>query len=57
MWVWNIAGMAVGILAGFVVAPFLVRRLGETSYGLWIPIGSLTGYFGLLDLGVPRLRR
>ncbi len=50
--VWNTAGMAIGMLAGFVVAPFLVHRLGETTYGLWILIASLTGYFGLLDLGV-----
>src|SRR5690349_16468129 len=44
--------MAAGMLVGFVVAPFLIHRLGETTYGLWILIGSLTGYFGLLDLGV-----
>lgn len=50
--VWNIAGMAAGMLAGFVVAPFLVHRLGETVYGVWILIASLTSYFGLLDLGV-----
>src|ERR1700693_5009746 len=50
--VWNWAGMAVNILAGLVVMPFLVLQLGRTSYGLWILIGSLTNYFGLLDLGV-----
>lgn len=50
--VWNWAGMAVNMLAGFVVAPFLVHRLGDSSYGLWILIASMTGYFGLLDLGV-----
>src|SRR5262249_45927622 len=50
MWDW--AGMAVGILSGFVVSPFLVRTLDETGYGLWILIASLSGYFGLLDLGV-----
>ena len=32
--------------------PFLLKALGGTTYGLWILIGSLTGYFGLLDLGV-----
>jgi O-antigen/teichoic acid export membrane protein len=49
---WNWAGVANSMVAGFVVAPFLVRHLGETNYGLWILIASLTGYFGLLDLGV-----
>jgi O-antigen/teichoic acid export membrane protein len=40
------------MLVGFVVAPFLVHRLGQTRYGLWILIASFTNYFGLLDLGV-----
>src|SRR5258708_1195669 len=49
---WNWGGMAAELLAGLVVAPYLVYRLGDSPYGLWIFIGSLTGYFGLLDLGV-----
>jgi O-antigen/teichoic acid export membrane protein len=48
----NWYGLAVETAAGFVVAPFLVRSLGDATYGLWILIASLTGYFGLLDLGV-----
>jgi O-antigen/teichoic acid export membrane protein len=50
--VWNWAGTAAEMVAGFVVAPHLVRSLGGEIYGLWILIASLTGYFGLLDLGV-----
>jgi O-antigen/teichoic acid export membrane protein len=50
--IWNSAGTLVHMLTGFVVAPFLVNRLGETHYGLWILIASLTGYFAALDLGV-----
>jgi O-antigen/teichoic acid export membrane protein len=49
---WNMAGMAVVTAIGFVIAPVLVHRLGETTYGLWILILSVTGYFGMLDLGV-----
>jgi O-antigen/teichoic acid export membrane protein len=44
--------MAVSMAVGFLVAPFLVHRLGETNYGLWILISSFTNYFGLLDLGI-----
>jgi O-antigen/teichoic acid export membrane protein len=40
------------MLIGFLITPFLVRHLGDSTYGLWIIIGSLTGYFGALDLGV-----
>ena len=49
---WNWAGMVVEIFSGFVVAPFLVRKLGVSGYGLWIVIGSLSGYFSLIDLGL-----
>lgn len=49
---WNSAGMAVNMAAGFLIAPFLVHRLGETTYGLWILIASFSSYFGMLDLGV-----
>ncbi len=48
----NWLGMATHLLAGFIVAPFLVRHLGDHAYGWWILIGSLTGYFNLLDFGV-----
>lgn len=50
--IWNLAGTGCGMTAGFIVAPLLIHRLGENTYGLWILIGSLTGYFNYLDLGV-----
>jgi O-antigen/teichoic acid export membrane protein len=49
---WNWTGAVVAMACGFVVAPFLIRHLGETGYGLWIVLGSLAGYFSLLDLGI-----
>jgi O-antigen/teichoic acid export membrane protein len=48
----NWAGLATHMLAGFIVAPFLILNLGRESYGLWVLIASLTGYFSLLDLGI-----
>lgn len=50
--IWNWFGMGITMLVGFLIAPFLVHKLGETDYGLWILISSFTNYFGLLDLGV-----
>ncbi len=50
--VWNVAGTASEAAAAFLIAPYLVRELGSTKYGIWIVIGSLVTYFGLLDLGV-----
>lgn len=36
----------------FFLTPFIVHRLGNTNYGIWTLIVSLTGYFGMLDLGI-----
>jgi O-antigen/teichoic acid export membrane protein len=49
----NTAGTATIILAGFFVFPFLTRNLGETKYGFWALIASITAsYFTVLDLGL-----
>jgi len=54
--IWNIAanvtGIVVNMISGLLVMPYLIQTLGNTTYGLWILIGTLTGYFGVLDLGV-----
>jgi O-antigen/teichoic acid export membrane protein len=39
-------------IVSFFLSPFIVRRLGTSGYGVWTLIVSLTGYMGLLDLGV-----
>src|SRR5580704_3407617 len=48
----NWVAFAISLLAGFLMSPFLVRHLGDSVYGVWVLIGSLAGYLGLLDLGV-----
>ena len=45
-------GYAVTLLAGFLLAPFIIHRLGNAGYGIWILVTSLSGYFGMLDLGL-----
>jgi len=39
-------------VVNFFLAPFIVRHLGQTGFGIWTLMSSLTGYLGLLDLGV-----
>jgi O-antigen/teichoic acid export membrane protein len=48
----NWASYLVTALVGFFLAPLVVHSLGNTGYGLWTLVLSLTGYFGLLDLGI-----
>jgi O-antigen/teichoic acid export membrane protein len=49
---WNWAGTLGDMVVSFLLCPFLLTELGATHYGAWVMIGALTGYFGLLDLGV-----
>jgi O-antigen/teichoic acid export membrane protein len=47
-WFATIATMAVG----FLLAPFIVHRLGTVAYGVWVLAISSINYLGLLDLGM-----
>lgn len=49
---WNWAGTLSDLVVSFLLCPFLLTELGVTHYGAWVMIGALTGYFGLLDLGI-----
>jgi O-antigen/teichoic acid export membrane protein len=42
----------VSMAVNFVLSPYVVGHLGTVGYGVWTLILSLTGYLGLLDLGV-----
>ncbi len=44
--------LAVQLGVAAVVLPFIVHKLGDTDYGVWLLVFSLTGYFGLFDFGV-----
>lgn len=48
----NWASLAVSVGIGFFMMPFLVSRLGDTIYGIWMLVASLVGYGSLLDFGV-----
>ena len=48
----NWLAMAASMAAAFFLSPFLVHRLGNATYGVWILAVSSVQYFGLLDLGM-----
>jgi O-antigen/teichoic acid export membrane protein len=53
---WNYIGFVINVGTNFLLFPFVVAHVGETSSGIWLLLGSLTGYMGLLELGlVPSL--
>jgi O-antigen/teichoic acid export membrane protein len=45
-------GLAVNIAVGFFLSPYILHRLGDDAFGLWVLIFSLTGYYGLFDFGI-----
>jgi O-antigen/teichoic acid export membrane protein len=45
-------GLLLSVLVGFFMSPFLVHSLGDSMYGIWILLLSVTGYMGLLDTGL-----
>lgn len=48
----NWATLVLSTVVSFVLAPMIVRVLGNEAYGIWALVGSLIGYLGLVDLGV-----
>ena len=48
----NWTGYIVSVGITFFLSPFIVHHLGDSAYGVWVLLVSLTGYLGLLDLGV-----
>ena len=48
----NWLGYAVQVVVTFFLTPFVLKSLGDTRYGIWALITGLTGYYGLLALGL-----
>lgn len=48
----NWIGFAVNGLVTFFLTPFVLDSIGGTQYGIWVLITSLTGYYGLLTVGI-----
>ena len=49
---WNYAGFAVNLATNLVAFPFVVSRLGDAAAGVWLLLSAVTGYMGLLELGL-----
>jgi O-antigen/teichoic acid export membrane protein len=44
--------LAINVAVGVFLTPFILHRLGDVAYGIWVLIFSITGYYGLFDLGI-----
>jgi len=45
-------GLLVRAVVAFFISPFILHRLGDEAFSLWVLVFALTGYYGLLDLGI-----
>ena len=48
----NWAALAVNMVIGFFLTPFIIHYIGKSDYGIWALVGSIVGYYGILGLGV-----
>ena len=46
------SALAINVMVGIFLSPFIVHRLGDAAFGVWVLIFSITGYYGLFDLGI-----
>ncbi|MGB9234953.1 MAG: polysaccharide biosynthesis C-terminal domain-containing protein [Terriglobales bacterium] len=44
--------LGVNVLVGIFLSPFIMHRLGDSAFGIWVLIFSITGYYGIFDLGI-----
>lgn len=49
----NWSNIALSAVSVFLLYPYFTKVMGEQQYGIWLLISSVTGYFALLQLGVP----
>jgi O-antigen/teichoic acid export membrane protein len=45
-------GLAVNVATGLVISPYILHKLGDDAFGLWVLVFAITGYYGLFDFGV-----
>ena len=48
----NWVGHAASLVVMFFLSPFILHNMGVTEYSIWQLLTVLTGYMGILDLGV-----
>src|SRR5216683_7215289 len=46
------SALAVNVMVGIFLSPFILHHLGDAAFGIWVLIFSVTGYYGLFDLGI-----
>lgn len=48
----NWVAYVIQVAITFFLTPFVLHQIGDARYGVWTIVISITGYYGLLDLGL-----
>jgi O-antigen/teichoic acid export membrane protein len=48
----NYVGKFINLVSWFILTPFVLKQLGDHSYGLWALVGSVTAYGFLVNFGI-----
>src|ERR1700680_22051 len=46
------SALGINVIVGIFLSPFILHRLGDTAFGIWVLIFSVTGYYGIFDFGI-----
>ena len=44
--------LGINVITGFFLSPYILHSLGDAAFGIWVLIFSVTGYYGVFDLGI-----
>lgn len=45
-------GLLVQAVVGFFLSPFILHRLGDGAFSIWVLVFAVTGYLNLFDFGI-----
>ncbi|MFA5162292.1 MAG: polysaccharide biosynthesis C-terminal domain-containing protein [Elusimicrobiales bacterium] len=48
----NLLGRAWNMVIAFLMTPYIMKHMGVDRFGVWALVSVVTGYFGLLDMGI-----
>lgn len=48
---WSWSGVLFAIASGLFLSPFIIHRLGDARYGIWVLVYSMVEYYQLVDFG------
>src|SRR5271170_4161753 len=46
------SALGVNVVVGIFLSPYILHHLGDAAFGVWVLIFSVTGFYGLFDLGI-----